>query len=239
MSKRILIIEDDPALNQMLSLHFEDQGYRVFSAKACDPGLALAMTEPLDVILLDQQLPDGEGITLLPQLIAARPDAAVVMMTGQHDLELAIHAIKAGAADFIHKPLKTATLQATVDRVLTARSPEPEHVQSSRQSPPGDLIGRSQAMLEVSKQIALSAGNMATVLLSGESGTGKEVVARLIHQHSGRGGLCRGQLCRDRRHPARKRTVRTRKRRLHGCRPQQAGEIRAGSRWHAVPRRDR
>ena len=188
MSKRILIIEDDPALNQMLSLHFEDQGYRVFSAKACDPGLALAMTEPLDVILLDQQLPDGEGITLLPQLIAARPDAAVVMMTGQHDLELAIHAIKAGAADFIHKPLKTATLQATVDRVLTARSPEPEHVQSSRQSPPGDLIGRSQAMLEVSKQIALSAGNMATVLLSGESGTGKEVVARLIHQHSGRGG---------------------------------------------------
>ena len=188
MSIRILIIEDDPALSQMLSLHFEDQGYGVFTAAACGPGLAIALAEPLDLILLDQQLPDGEGIALLPKLIDAKPDTGVIMMTGQHDLELAIRAIKAGAADFVHKPLKSVTLQATVDRALAARSPEPEHVQSSRQVPPGDLIGRSQAMLDVSKQIALSAGNMATVLLSGESGTGKEVVARLIHQHSGRRG---------------------------------------------------
>jgi len=110
------------------------------------------------------------------------------MMTGQHDLELAIRAIKAGATDFIHKPVKTATLQATVDKVLAGRSPEPEHIAPVRDRPLGDLIGRSDAMLAVSKQIALSAANVATVLITGESGTGKEVVARLIHQHSNRKG---------------------------------------------------
>ena len=188
MTTRVLIIEDDPALNQRLSLHFEDQGLTVFSADNCAAGLAIAEQEPLAVILLDQQLPDGQGISLLPRLLEVRPGAGVIMMTGQHDLELAIQAIKTGAADFIHKPVKTATLQATIDKVLAGQAPEPEHIAPKRDRPPGDLIGRSDAMLEVSKQIALSAANAATVLVTGESGTGKEVVARLIHQHSNRKG---------------------------------------------------
>jgi DNA-binding NtrC family response regulator len=188
MTRRVLIIEDDPALNQILGLHFEDQGFTVFSADNCETGFELAEREPIEVILLDQQLPDGEGIALLPRLLDARPGVGVIMMTGQHDLELAIDAIKTGAADFIHKPVKTTTLQATVEKVLAGQSPEPEHHAPARDRPLGDLIGRSDAMLEVSKQIALSAANAATVLISGESGTGKEVVARLIHQHSNREG---------------------------------------------------
>ena len=188
MTTRVLIIEDDPALNQILSLHFEDQGFVVFSADHCEAGYELAREEPVEVILLDQQLPDGEGISLLPRLLEARPEAGVIMMTGQHDLELAIQAIKTGAADFIHKPVKAATLQATVDKVLAGHAPQPEHMAPERDRPLGDLIGRSDAMLEVSKQIALSAANAANVLISGESGTGKEVVARLIHQHSNRSG---------------------------------------------------
>ena len=189
MALQVLIIEDDPALNQMLALHFEDLGYTVHSAEHCAAGLALADAEPVDLILLDQQLPDGEGIGLLPRLRAVRPAAAVVMMTGQHDLELAIRAIKAGAADFIHKPLQAATLTATVDKVLAGRArPQGGQPATEHERPLGDLIGRSEAMLEVSKQIALCAANTATVLLTGESGTGKEVVARLIHQHSNRKG---------------------------------------------------
>ena len=188
MGRRILIIEDDPALNQMLGLHFEDQGFAVVGVERCDAGLEAARKAPVDLVLLDQQLPDGRGIELLPRLLQQRPDAEVIMMTGQHDLELAIEAIKAGAADFIHKPIKTEALQATVERVLASRREEQEHIEPSRQGQLGDLIGRSDAMLEVSKQIALSAANTATVLITGESGTGKEVVARLIHQHSNRSG---------------------------------------------------
>jgi DNA-binding NtrC family response regulator len=188
MAKRVLIIEDDPALNQILALHFEDQGFTVFSADNCEAGFEIAVREPVEVVLLDQQLPDGEGISLLPRLLEKRPGVGVIMMTGQHDLDLAIQAIKTGAADFIHKPVKAAVLQATVDKVLAGQALEPEHVAPERARPLGDLIGRSDAMLEVSKQIALSAANTATVLITGESGTGKEVVARLIHQHSNRQG---------------------------------------------------
>jgi DNA-binding NtrC family response regulator len=184
---RILIIEDDPGLSQMLSLHFEDQGAHVQKAENCAEGWTLAGEAAFDLVLLDQQLPDGEGIDLLPRLVDEHPGTAVIMMTGRHDLELAIEAIKRGAADFIHKPLKTATLQATVERALK-RAASSESAADTTTAPVGELIGRSDAMLEVSKQIALSAANAATVLITGESGTGKEIVARLIHQHSGRAG---------------------------------------------------
>ena len=188
MSRRLLIIEDDPALSQMLALHFEDQGFDVEQAGNCSDGAAQAGAAAFDLILLDQQLPDGEGIDLLPRLVTQAPDTAIVMMTGQHDLELAIHAIKAGARDFVHKPLNTEALQQTIDKVLARDEPEVESAVAASAAPLRELVGRSAAMLAVSKQIALCAGNSANVLISGESGTGKEIVARLIHQHSGRGG---------------------------------------------------
>ena len=188
MTPRVLIIEDDPSLNQMLALHFEDRGYAVHSAERCEAGLALAREHAVELILLDQQLPDGEGIDLLPQLLAAQPQAAVIMMTGQHDLELAIRAIKAGAKDFVHKPLKVEPLQGAVDKVLAQREAATRNHAPEVALPVRDLVGRSDAMLAVSKQIALCATNNANVLISGESGTGKEIVARLIHQHSGRQG---------------------------------------------------
>jgi two-component system response regulator AtoC len=192
MSKRLLIIEDDAALNQMLQLHFEDAGYRVEGVKSCTGGLELLRKSAFDLILLDQQLPDGTGLELLRRLCSEDPGQAIVMMTGQHDLELAIQAIKEGAADFIHKPIKIDQLQIVVDRVLENRrlSREVEALQPDpldRVEQRG-LIGRSEAMLQVSKEIALCATSNANVLIGGESGTGKEVVARLIHTHSGRSG---------------------------------------------------
>jgi len=192
MSKRILIIEDDTGLNQMLQLHFDEQGFQVTGVPRCEAGLDSLAQRAYDLILLDQQLPDGTGLELLQLIRQREPEQAVIMMTGQHDLELAIQAIKAGAADFIHKPIKTEALQIIVNRVLENRRLSREV--EALQAPPGtvlegrELIGRSAAMLQVSKEIALCAGSGATVLISGESGTGKEVVARLIHTHSERSG---------------------------------------------------
>ncbi len=191
MTRHLLIVEDDAALNQMLQLHFEERGFRVAGVECCADALAALERTAFDLLLLDQQLPDGTGLELLQRIRAREPEQPVVMMTGQHDLELAIEAIKAGAADFVHKPIRTETLEIVVQRVLERRRlarevealrPDPR-LQEERQ-----LIGRSGAMLQVSKEIALCAGSGATVLITGESGTGKEVVARLIHEHSERPG---------------------------------------------------
>ncbi len=192
MAQRLLIIEDDGNLNQMLQLHFEDQGFATVGVQTCAEGLTQLNQHAFDLLLLDQQLPDGTGLDLLQAVRAQEPDQLIVMMTGQHDLELAIRAIKSGAADFVHKPIETDELQIVVDRVLEARRlsrqvqalvPEPEETPEDR-----GLIGRSPAMLRVSKEIALSAASDATVLITGESGTGKEVVARHIHRHSEKSG---------------------------------------------------
>jgi len=188
MTHKLLIIEDDASLSQMLTLHFEEQGFEVIAALDCGTALQMAKQAQPDLILLDQQLPDGLGNELLPDLLKVTRTTAVVMMTGVHDLELAIQAIKDGAADFIHKPVKTKVLQQAVDQALAHR-PTTERTQTDAAPPQiKGLVGRSEAMLQVSKDIALSAESAATVLITGDSGTGKEVVARLIHQHSNRTG---------------------------------------------------
>ncbi len=195
MTRQLLIIEDDDSLSQMLAMHFEDQGFEVKRAASVSAGLTQAQDSRFDMVLLDQQLPDGRGSELISALLEIDPQLPIVMMTGRHDLELAIAAIQKGAADFVHKPIKISELQQTVERLLREReaSDRSQDTVPAASSPdqdpaPRDLIGRSDAMLAVSKAIALSARSSATVLISGESGTGKEVVARLIHQHSGRSG---------------------------------------------------
>ncbi|WP_456372227.1 sigma-54-dependent transcriptional regulator [Thiolapillus sp.] len=187
MNHELLIIEDDSSLSQMLTLHFEDQGMDVRAAHSCEEALEQLSSRKPNLVLLDQQLPDGLGSELIPKILERHPDARIIMMTGVHDLELAIQSIQQGAMDFIHKPVKTRILQQAVDKALAWT---PSIAAKSDPAEPNirELIGRSQAMLEVSKQIALSAQSSATVLISGESGTGKEIVARLIHQYSGREG---------------------------------------------------
>lgn len=189
MATRLLIIEDDHSLNQMLQLHFEEQGFVVEGATRCDEGIERIRGSAYDLLLLDQKLPDGQGIDLLRRIGEESLNQCVIMMTGQHDLELAIEAIKLGAADFIHKPVKIGELQHVVERVLENQrlAREVKALQPDKLEPAShqELIGRGEAMLQVSKEIALSAGSNATVLITGESGTGKEVVARLIHNHSG------------------------------------------------------
>ncbi len=191
MNARILLVEDEQALAQMLSMHFEDEGHEVFHASNLAEARELAEQQP-DLILMDQGLPDGKGYDLLCELQEQGSGALMIMMTAEHDLELAIAAIKAGAFNFIHKPIKTDELNHTVIKAL-------EHQKLSRQvevlSAKDDpvineprLLGKSQAMLDISKEIALVADSNTRVLITGESGTGKELIAHAIHHHSQRPG---------------------------------------------------
>ncbi len=192
MNARVLIVDDDRSLNQMLTMHFEDQGYVVSSATNSREALERWSEAPPDLVLLDHQLPDGTGLQLLTSFQADQAEIPVIMMTGVHDLELAIQAIKGGAKDYVHKPLKTEELDHVVSKALEHRrlSNQVAALKAEPESPArlGDLIGKSDAMLRVSKEIALTAASEASVLIAGESGTGKEVVARAIHNHSGREG---------------------------------------------------
>ncbi|AHF03008.1 Fis family transcriptional regulator [Marichromatium purpuratum 984] len=191
MDGRLLIVEDDRALGRMLTMHFEDLGFAVELAESCGAALARLERGGLDLVVLDQQLPDGLGVDLIEQARALPSAPALIMMTGVHDLELAIEAVSRGAAEFVHKPVRIEQLQQQVVRLLEHRleaarvraRPAPDPAQLAR-----ELIGRSDAMLAVSKEIALSAATSTSVLVSGESGTGKEVVARLIHRYGNRDG---------------------------------------------------
>lgn len=192
MNSRILIVEDETALAQMLSMHFEDEGHEVFHASCLREARELVPLHQPDLILMDQGLPDGKGYDLLRELQEQDTPATMVMMTAEHDLELAIAAIKSGAFDFVHKPIKTDELNHTVNRALEhqklARQVEVLSSVSEEALTEPRLLGKSQAMLDVSKEIALVAGSNARVLITGESGTGKELVARAIHHHSHRPG---------------------------------------------------
>ena len=192
MKVRMLLIEDEQALAQMLTMHFEDEGHEVFHASTLAEARNLVAQQQPDLIIMDQGLPDGKGYELLCEFQLQEVDAEMIMMTAEHDLDLAIAAIKAGAFDFIHKPIKTDELNHTVNRAL-------EHQKLSRQvevlSAKDDpaiaeprLLGKSQAMLNISKEIALVADSNTRVLVTGESGTGKEMIAHAIHHYSQRSG---------------------------------------------------
>lgn len=192
MQARIQLIEDDIALAKIMAMHFEDLGHEVCHATSLNKARKLIQEKEPDLVLLDQGLPDGKGIEFLAELVEADCSATIIMITAEHDLELAIKAIRIGAYDFIHKPVKTDELDHIVQRALeNQRLSRQVKVLSSfaeiEERQPR-LLGHSQAMLDVGKEIALVAASQARVLITGESGTGKELVARAIHHHSQKPG---------------------------------------------------
>jgi DNA-binding NtrC family response regulator len=179
----IFIIDDDPHLAEMLLLHFEDLGYKCDSAQT-----ARDARKKLD--FLDQHLPDTLGVKLLPELKDLWPNVPVLMITGKHDMQLAIEAIKLGATDYIHKPIDIEELNASVKKCLSPNKQKKgmsvDIAEEETEEP--KIIGSSRKMIEVVKSIALASGNDATVLIQGETGTGKELVAKAIHYHSAKEG---------------------------------------------------
>ncbi len=187
---KILVVEDDEVLRQLLIDVLTDQGYEVEAAETGEEGLGTMEQDVFDVVLLDINLPGMDGMDVLRLVPARQPDSQVVMMTAFGTVDTAVEAMKQGAFDYINKPFSTDELVLTIQRALEEKNLRRE-VAQLRQRARGvggalQIVGKSPAIQRVIDLIARVAPSRATVLVTGETGTGKELVARAIHQASDR-----------------------------------------------------
>jgi len=186
----ILVIDDDPSLRRVTEYQLEQAGYRVVTAAEGDAGLRKFRQEPVDLVLTDLQMPGISGLDVLKQVRNMQPESLVIVITAYGTIEQAVAAMKAGAHDFLTKPVSRDALLHTVGRACALLGLREENRRLREQLGQtvefSHLIGNSDAMQEVLEIVRRAAPSEATVLLTGESGTGKELVARAIHQASDR-----------------------------------------------------
>ena len=191
-SRRLLIVEDDPALQKQIRWAFDE--YDPILAEDRESALAQVRRHTPAVVTMDLGLPPdpdsvSEGFLLLEQLLELAPETKVIVLTGQNDQTNALRAIELGAYDFFAKPFEPEILALTIDRAfrLFELQRENRRLQAMRQPDAlGALITRDPGMLRICRTMEKVANTGATVLLLGESGTGKEVLARGLHDASSR-----------------------------------------------------
>ncbi|MCP4338111.1 MAG: sigma-54-dependent Fis family transcriptional regulator [Desulfobulbaceae bacterium] len=181
---RILIIDDDiEACETMVSL-VTRLSYNSDRAHNLEDGLRLAQASSYDVVFLDVYLPDGNGLDILPALMATTDPPEVIILTGKGDPDGAELAIQGGVWDYLLKPTSVRDITLTLNRALKYRK---EKKGSSRQAPTIEgVVGSSQIIKASVKLTSKAASSDANVLITGETGTGKELIASIIHKNSGR-----------------------------------------------------
>jgi two-component system NtrC family response regulator len=187
---RILVVDDEPTQLELVGGFLRRQGFEVAEAASGQAAVARFKQEPFDLVLTDQRMPDLSGLEVLEAVRAASPDTAVVIMTAFGTIETAVSAVKAGAADYLAKPLNLDELLHRIHQIqdrrrLLTENRELRAALAERHRVEGN-IGESGAMQEVLSVVRRVAPSDATVLIRGESGTGKELIARAIHYASPR-----------------------------------------------------
>ena len=188
IKSKVLIVDDEPDIRQLLSEILEDEGYVVSIAESGSEARKRMNEQRPDLILLDIWMPDEDGISLLKDWLKnGYLDCPVIMMSGHATIETAVEATRLGAHDFLEKPLSMAKLLVTVERALEAARLRKENIGLKRRVEPVlEPIGKSAAMERLREQIKKLAQHDARVLLVGEPGSGKETFARYLHQMSPR-----------------------------------------------------
>ncbi len=184
--KRILVVEDDKTLCRLLSEQLQAMGYSVTNAHSWAEARAALVDVDPSLALLDIRLPDADGLKCLPELSAHCP---VIVLTAFSSIKHAVIAMRAGAAEYLAKPVNPAELELAVTRTLSADSLRRKYEYCRNQLTPAiaeDMVGSSKAFRDLVSLIELVAPSDATVLIEGESGVGKELVAQSIHQMSSR-----------------------------------------------------
>ncbi|MGE0791445.1 MAG: sigma-54-dependent transcriptional regulator [Sandaracinaceae bacterium] len=187
----ILVVDDEESNRQSLEKIFEREDFRVLTAGSGREALDQCRQHRVDVVLTDLMMPGMSGIDLIKALSSVAPDAEVVVMTAYGTIETAVESMREGAYDFVEKPLKRMQIVKTVKKAAERHALVEENKTLKRELSAlkhRPIVGNSRALrhaLEIAHQAAPSS---ATVLVLGESGTGKELLARYVHEHSGRAG---------------------------------------------------
>ena len=182
MTARILLVDDDRAFRISTAELLRQDGYEVATAADGQQAVEALRDGRFDLLLLDLRMPGIDGTSLVTALREWGDGIPVLMISGFGTIDTAVHALHAGADDFVTKPVEPAVLS---DRVASLLERRPT-AQPASDRIPGGLVGRSPAMRMVFEAVRLVAPTDATVLVLGETGTGKELVARSVHQLSAR-----------------------------------------------------
>ena len=186
----LLIVDDDRQVLESMAGWLREQGYRVDTAGSCESGATAIGKKSYDVVLVDIRLGDGDGFALLTQIRQKQPQTAAILISGYATVETAVEAIRAGAFDFLTKPLIDQELEMAIERAVTQRHVLAENrnlkAQLDMRFGMESIVGHDHRMLKTFDLIDAVADTRATVLVTGESGTGKSLIARAIHRRSGR-----------------------------------------------------
>ena len=189
VSPRVLVVEDEENVRELLLTVLAENGYRVEAVRTGEEGLRQLDSQLYDLVLLDLNLPGMHGLNVLGAGPALQTDAQFIVMTAFGSIDSAVEAMKLGAVDFIKKPFRTEELLHVLTRAMEELELKREVAHLRSQSGAGVrsyLVGKSQSMQRVFGLIERVAPTRANVLISGDTGTGKELVARAVHDLSGR-----------------------------------------------------
>ena len=181
-----LVVDDERDIRELLVLTLGRMGLKISTAANLAEARELLASSPYDLCITDMRLPDGNGIELVSEIARDYPRTPVAMVTAFGSMDLAVEALKAGAFDFVSKPVDTAVLRGLVKHALELNSGERGSAPAPRSEQSSGLLGDSEAMAQLRATIAKVARSQAPVYIVGESGVGKELVARTIHNQGGR-----------------------------------------------------
>ncbi|MEP6918633.1 MAG: sigma-54 dependent transcriptional regulator [Acidobacteriota bacterium] len=185
MKSRILVVDDEAEIRRSVRMILEYEGYDVIEAASGPDGVAMAEREAPDLVFLDIKMPGMDGLEALQRIKASNETLPVVIISGHGTVSTAVEATKAGAFDFIEKPLATERVLVTIRNALDQTRLRDENRSLKRAVEiRHQMVGESQPLRQVWDAIKRAAPTNATVLLLGESGSGKELVARSIHRNS-------------------------------------------------------
>ena len=245
LSRRLLVVDDDTLFGEVLRDELSSDELQVVLAPTCAEALRLCREDPVDVVLLDQRLPDGPGATICPAILEANDRTKIVFATAHPSFENALEAVRAGAVDYVSKPCELEQVRMVVSRCLRLLDLERVERRDARrrelEARDTALVGETGGLMEVARLVELAAGSDVPVLLTGETGTRKDSrgprhslqereTARRVRLRQLR--LAAGE-------PHRGRALRTREGCLHGGVGRPGGALRGRGGGDPPPRRDR